>query len=174
MTPSVSKPKSTLIAIMTGLALAATGTTVLAQSKPRLPQTAYLPQELALDAAKAALDQCHTDGHRVAVAVVDRSGTLLALLRDPEAGPHTVGSSQGKAFASASMGRSTTDLARTISENPTVAGLRDMDSRMVILGGGLPIVIDGQRVGAIGVGGAPGGHLDEVCAAAGLKKIGAG
>ncbi len=174
MTPSIPKPKTAFIAIMTGLALAATGTTALAQSKPRLPQAVYLTQELALDAAKAALDQCRTDGYRVAVAVVDRSGTLLALLRDPEAGPHTVGSSQGKAFTSASMGQNTANIARTISENPAVAGLRDMDSRMVILGGGLPIVIDGQRVGGIGVGGAPGGHLDEVCAEAGLKKIGAG
>lgn len=174
MTRSVSRPESIFVATVSGLALAMTGMASFAQSEPRLPQAAYLPQDLALDAAKAALDQCRADGYRTAVAVVDRSGTLLALLRDPEAGPHTVGSSQGKAFASASMGRSTADIARTISENPTVAGLRDMDSRMVILGGGLPIVIDGQRIGGIGVGGAPGGHLDEVCAEAGLKKIGAG
>jgi uncharacterized protein GlcG (DUF336 family) len=42
-----------------------------------------------------------------------------------------------------------------------------------MLGGGLPIEIDGEIVGGIGVGGAPGGHLDDVCAQAGLDAIGA-
>lgn len=118
MTRSVSKPKGIFMAVAISFVLVMTSTASFVQSEPRLPQAAYLTQELALDAAKAALDQCRTDGYRVAVAVVDCSGTLLALLRDPEAGPHTVGSSQGKSFASASMGRSTADLARTISENP--------------------------------------------------------
>jgi len=44
---------------------------------------------------------------------------------------------------------------------------------MVIQGGGLPIRIGGALVGGIGVGGAPGGHLDEACARAGLDVIGA-
>ncbi len=161
-----------LIAGVGGLALAA-GAQAAAAAEPRLPQAAYLPQELALEAAGAAWEQCRADGYSVSVAVVDRSGTLLTLIRDPNAGPHTVGSSEGKAFTSASMGRPTADIARSIADNAAIAGLRDMDPRMVILGGGLPIVIDGQRVGGIGVGGAPGGHLDAICAEAGLKKIGA-
>jgi uncharacterized protein GlcG (DUF336 family) len=60
-----------------------------------------------------------------------------------------------------------------IGEKPFLEGLRDMDSRLVILGGGLPIVINGERVGGIGVGGAPGGPLDEACAKEGLAAIGA-
>ncbi len=43
---------------------------------------------------------------------------------------------------------------------------------MVILGGGLPIVIGDAHVGGIGVAGAPGAHLDENCAMAGLEVIG--
>ncbi|HBP87923.1 MAG TPA: hypothetical protein DD706_09525, partial [Nitrospiraceae bacterium] len=43
-----------------------------------------------------------------------------------------------------------------------------------LLGGGLPIEIGGEIVGGIGVGGAPGGHLDAACAQAGLETIGAG
>lgn len=39
-------------------------------------------------------------------------------------------------------------------------------------GGGLPIKIDGALVGGIGVGGAPGGHLDEACAKVGIDAIG--
>jgi uncharacterized protein GlcG (DUF336 family) len=138
--------------------------------------TAAMPQltlEMAKKAAMSALRQCRRDGYAVSVAVVDRSGVLITQVRNPAAGPHTIGSSLGKAFTSASMGRATAPLANAIAENPALNGLRDMDSRMVILAGGLPIMINGQRVGGIGVGGAPGGHLDEACAMFGLQQIGA-
>jgi len=147
-----------------------------AHAEDRLTSPAAMPQltlELAQKAAMSALRQCGREGYAVSVAVVDRSGLLVTQVRNPAAGPHTIGSSLGKAFTSASMGRATAPLAKAIAENPALNGLRDMDSRMVILAGGLPIVIDGQRVGGIGVGGAPGGHLDEACAMHGLQRIGA-
>ena len=53
------------------------------------------------------------------------------------------------------------------------AGLRDMDERLVIQAGGLPIKIGGALVGGIGVGGAPSGDADAACARAGLDAIGA-
>jgi len=52
-------------------------------------------------------------------------------------------------------------------------GLREMNDTILILGGGLPIEIGGEVVGGIGVGGAPGTHLDDACAQAGLASIGA-
>jgi len=133
----------------------------------------HLPLKLAMKSAMAALRHCRKDGYAVSVAVVDRSGVMLVNVRSPMAGPHTIGSSTGKAFTSASMGQPTSRLADLIASNPGLNGLRDMDSRLVILAGGLPIMRNGQRVGGIGVGGAPGGHLDEACAAHGLEKIGA-
>jgi uncharacterized protein GlcG (DUF336 family) len=60
-----------------------------------------------------------------------------------------------------------------MSKNPALQGLRDMDRNILILGGGLPIEINGEMVGGIGVGGAPGAHLDDACAQAGLDAIGA-
>ena len=84
-----------------------------------------------------------------------------------------MGSSTGKAFSSASLGRDTAGLAGFIGENPANDGLRDMDARLVIQGGGLPIRIGGALVGGIGVGGAPSGDIDENCARAGLDEIGA-
>jgi len=135
----------------------------------RTPQQFTL--EVATKAAVSALRQCRRDGYAVSVAVVDRGGNLLIQVRNPDAGPHTLGSSQGKAFTSASMGQPTTRLANAIAENPALNGLRDMDSRLVILAGGLPIVFNGELVGGIGVGGAPGGHLDEACALHGLQQI---
>ena len=137
------------------------------------PQQSYLPLDTAQRAITATLSKCQADGFRVSVAIVDRAGNLLSQSRHPMAGPHTVGSSRGKAFTAASMGQPTDKLANLVAEKPFLDGLRDMDDRLVILGGGLPIVFNGERLGGIGVGGAPGGHLDKACAVEGLKAIGA-
>ena len=137
----------------------------------KLPTAPYLPLDMAQKIAIAAMDKCIKDGYRVSVAIVARSGETKVLLRADGASPHTVGSSTGKAFTSASMGQSTMDLANLIKEKPELEQLRNMDNRMLILAGGLPIKIDDALVGGIGVGGAPGGHLDQVCAQAGLDSI---
>lgn len=152
------------------LAALATPVAALAQDLPTSP---YLPLAMAIDAANAALEACAADGYNVSVAIVARDGATKVHLKADNSGPHTVGSAQGKAFTSASMGRDTAGLAQFIGENPQHDGLRYMDSRMVIQGGGLPIRIAGSLVGGIGVGGAPGGDLDEACARAGLDAIGA-
>ena len=137
----------------------------------KLPSEPYLPLDIAQKIANAAMDKCIKDGYRVSVAIVARSGETKVLLRADGASPHTVGSSTGKAFTSASMGQSTMDLANLIKEKPELEQLRNMDDRMLILAGGLPIKIDDALVGGIGVGGAPGGHLDQVCAQAGIDSL---
>jgi uncharacterized protein GlcG (DUF336 family) len=138
-----------------------------------LPTAPYLPLEMATQAAQVAVEACSTEGYNVSVAIVARSGNTTVLLRADNAGPHTVGSSTGKAFTSASLGRDTAGLAGFIGGNPQNGGLRDMDSRLVIQAGGLPIKIGGALVGGIGVGGAPSGDIDANCARSGLDAIGA-
>lgn len=152
--------------------LAASVFTSLAAASEELPSAPILTLGLAQKAAYAALEKCVADGQRVSVAVVERSGSTKVLLKADGSGPHTVGSSTGKAFTSASLGRDTAGLAVAIKRNRTLEGLRDMDPRLVILAGGLPIRIDGALVGGIGVGGAPSGQIDEACARAGLEAVG--
>ena len=137
----------------------------------KLPTAPYLPLGMAQIIANTAMDKCIKDGYQVSVAIVARSGETKVLLRADGASPHTVGSSTGKAFTSASMGRSTMDLANLIKEKPELEQLRNMDDRMLILAGGLPIKIGDELVGGIGIGGAPGGHLDQICAQAGIDSI---
>ena len=149
------------------------GLSVAGISAAELPREAVLPLSLATKAASAAVEQCTKDGHRVSVAVVDRAGVVRALLREDGAGPHTVDSSRKKAYTSASLRRPTAELGELIAKMPAVQGLRDMNENILLLGGGLPIEFDGEVLGGIGVGGAPGGHLDAACAQAGLESIGA-
>jgi uncharacterized protein GlcG (DUF336 family) len=165
--PILENPmKRTLIVILAALA------TTAAMAKD-LPTAPYLPLDMATIAAQKAVEACSAKGHNVSVAIVARSGETKVLLRADNAGPHSVGSSTGKAFTSASLGRDTAGLAGFIGAKPENGGLRDMDSRLVIQAGGLPITFGGKLVGGIGVGGAPSGAIDAECGRAGLDAIGA-
>lgn len=138
-----------------------------------LPKESVLPLSLANKAIQTALEACKKDGYRVSVSVVDRAGVLRAMGRADGAGPHTVDSSRKKAYTAASVRRPTSELADLLTKIPTLQALRDMNAEILILGGGLPIEIGGEIVGGIGVGGAPGAHLDDACAQEGLDAIGA-
>ncbi|MGB3425640.1 MAG: heme-binding protein [Castellaniella sp.] len=146
---------------------------ILASAATQLPTAPYLPLELATKAADAAVKACAAQGHNVSVAIVARDGSTKVLLKGDNSGPHTASSAIGKAFTSAGMGRDTAGLAEFIASKPANDGLRDMDSRMVIQAGGLPVKFGKALVAGIGVGGAPSGDIDAGCAAEGLKAIGA-
>jgi len=137
-----------------------------------LPKESLLPLSMATKAVQTALEACKKDGYRVSVSIVDRAGVLRAMGRADGAGSHTVDSSRKKAYTAASLRRSTTELAELIAKVQTLQSLREMNPEILILGGGLPIDISGDVVGGIGVGGAPGAHLDDACAQAGLDVIG--
>jgi len=138
-----------------------------------LPKEPVLPLGLANKAIQAAIEACRRDGYRVSVSVVDRAGVLRAMGRADGAGPHTVDSSRKKAYTASSLRRPTTELAELITKVPTLQALGDINEEILMLGGGLPIEIGGEVVGGIGVGGAPGAHLDDACAQDGLDAIGA-
>ncbi len=158
--------------LLAGVLLAA-GWLGAAHAADELPKESVLPVVLAGKAAQAALDACKKDGYRVSASVVDRAGVLRAMLRADGAGPHTVDSSRKKAYTAASLRRATSELADMIAKQPALQALREMNESILMVGGGLPIEIAGEVVGAIGVGGAPGTHLDDACAEAGLDAIGA-
>lgn len=161
------------IGMIAGVLLVACGWSAVAPAADDLPKESVLPATLAGKAAQAALDFCKKDGYRISASVVDRAGVLRAMMRADGAGPHTVDSSRKKAYTAASLRRTTSDLADLIAKQPSLQALREMNESMLMVGGGLPIEIAGEVVGAIGVGGAPGTHLDDACAEAGLDAIGA-
>jgi len=138
-----------------------------------LPREAVLPLALASKAAATAVEKCKQDGYKVSASVVDKAGVLRAFQRGDGAGPHTVDSSRKKAYTAASLGRTTSELGELVVKMPHLHSLGKMNENIIILGGGLPIQFGNEIVGGIGVGGAPGTHLDDACAQAGLDSIGA-
>ena len=120
--------------------------------------------------AQAALARCQKDGYTVAVAVVDRGGQPLAVLRDNLAGTHTTQTAVGKAATAVSFRTDTTELAATTQAGKAQSGIRQLPN-VIAVGGGLMIRAKGSLVGGIGVSGAPGGDADDVCAKAGIAAI---
>ena len=125
--------------------------------------------ELANQLAAASVAACAANGYAVAATVVDRAGTVRAVQRADNAGPHTLGASQQKAYTSASAKNATLAMMEGAQKNPAAANLVYIPGYL-LLGGGVPVKVGNEVIGAIGVGGAPGGHLDEQCANAALEK----
>jgi uncharacterized protein GlcG (DUF336 family) len=160
------KPATTLIAAAIA-ALAATP----APAQKVLATYPTLTTHAALQAAQAALARCDKDGYTVAVAVVDRGGHALALLRNNLAGAHTPQTAIGKASTAVSFRTDTTELAAQTQSPRAASGIRGLPN-VVAVGGGVVIRAKGSLVGGIGVSGAPGGDNDDVCAKAGIAAIG--
>ena len=126
--------------------------------------------EAALRAAQAALQSCSRTGYQVAVAVSDRAGHPLVMLRDRLAGPHTPETAVNKAYTALTFKMDTVAFARATQGTEASSGIRQLP-RVVAIGGGLPIEAAGSLVGSIGVSGAPGGDADDACAKAGIAAI---
>jgi uncharacterized protein GlcG (DUF336 family) len=165
--------KSLYLTRLTGAAVAAAAAMVAlaaqAQSTPVRTER-NISLDLANQIAGATVAACLANGHNVAAAVVDRAGQLRALQRADNAGPHTLSSAQAKAYTSASARANTMAMMENAQKNPAAANLVYMPG-FLLLGGGVPIRVGNEVIGAVGVGGAPGGHLDEQCALAALDKV---
>ena len=152
---------------ITALALAALAIGAAQAQAVRTERTLSL--ELANQLAAATVASCLAGGYNVTAAVVDRAGQLRALQRADNAGPHTLGAAQAKAFTSASARNSTLAMMEGAQKNPAAANLVHIPG-FLLLGGGVPVKAGNDVIGAIGVGGAPGGHLDEQCAVAAIEQ----
>jgi uncharacterized protein GlcG (DUF336 family) len=130
--------------------------------------------DLALECARAALAAGRARGYHTAVAVADRGGHLLVLLRGDGAGPHLIDSARRKAYTAASSNTRTSVMSKAVDER---SGVPDPHlvylEGVLMVGGGVPILAGGEVIGAIGVGGSPGSIHDEECADAGIAQIAA-
>jgi uncharacterized protein GlcG (DUF336 family) len=128
--------------------------------------------DLAIEAARAAVESCSAAGYRVGVAVVDSVGEARAMLTaDGSDGSH-VFVAQRKALAAVTFSMPSARAHELVPKDKAL--LARVTPAMFVEGGALPIVVGKTTIGAIGVsgaGGTPVGHQDEVCAAAGAEKI---
>ena len=126
--------------------------------------------QLALQIANAAMAQCKTDGFDVTAAVVDRAGDLKVLLRADTANPHNADLARRKAYTSRTFKVPSMDVAKRTNGPTELSGQRFLVD-IIPLGGGLPINVGNDTIGAIGISGSPNQEGDEKCANAALASV---
>jgi len=126
--------------------------------------------QLALAIANAAMAQCKTDGFDVTAAVVDRAGDLKVLLRADTANPHNADLARRKAYTSRTFKVPSMDVAKRTNGPTELSGQRFLVD-IIPLGGGLPINVGNDTIGAIGISGSPNQEGDEKCATAALASV---
>lgn len=146
--------------------VAATAWTAIPQGKGLLTEKA-ISTDMAITMAQAALAKCRADNYHVSVHVMDVDGMDKVAIRDDGSGEVNFTVSKQKAFTALTYKR---------PSSVTEKALANMSPARIIpgifaVGGGLPIKVGDEVIGAIGVGGAPGSDKDEACAQAGLDKV---
>lgn len=126
--------------------------------------------ESAANIAQGAVEKANELGIKINVAVTDSSGVLMAFLRMPGAFLHSIDISIDKAYTAASFGFPTSQWMSIIKDDPALREGIVQRERLVIFGGGVPIHIDGDLIGGVGVSGGS-AEEDEICALAGISKI---
>ena len=141
-----------------------------AKAEEKLISSTSMSLDLALRAAKSALQTCRDQGYQVAVAVIERGGATQVVIRDQLAGYFTNEIALRKARTALNFRTDTTNLVEPTKSGTQASGLRHFPDA-IFLGGGVRVEAGGLIVGAMGISGAPSPDIDEACAKAGIESV---
>src|SRR6516162_3444316 len=154
------------------LAIAMLSLAFTASADAQAPQVEKnVSMKMALMIIEGALEQCTKDGYKVSVVVVDKAGNVAASVRGDGTNPHTIEFGRLKAYTARTRGQTSLEF-KNLTDKPENAFLKQIPN-VVAVGGGVPIKVGNEVIGAVGVSGAPGGEKDEACANAGIAKVAA-
>jgi len=129
-------------------------------------------KSLTLAAARVAMSACEAtagqNGWKVVIAVVDEGGHAILVQRLDGAQWSSIDTAVGKARAATAWKRPTRLLEESINNGRTA--FLSISQAMALLQGGVPIEIEGQVIGAIGVSGVKAAD-DEAVALAGVQAL---
>ena len=152
---------------------AATSTTTTAATTTSNPVVHYGPPislALAQRVASAAQAEAQRNGWPMVIAVMDSSANLVVLHKMDHAQTGSIDIAQQKAESAVRFKRPTKAFEDALAQGGL--HLRLLATRRAIpLEGGLPLMVDGQLVGAIGVSGMQ-STQDAQVAAEGVKALG--
>jgi len=147
-----------------------TDTSTRPAAGPKLPPYGLsITNEQAKKVADAALAPARANGWTVVVAIVDTGGFLVYLEKLDQTQVGSVAIAEDKARSSAIFKRPTKMFHERLArggDGMIVLGLKGATP----VEGGLPIVVDGKLIGALGVSGGSSAE-DEVCAEAGAAAL---
>ena len=128
---------------------------------------------MASQVIDAAISSCNQPGDlvTVTVAVVDRAGQPVMQVRGDTASPHNWELAYRKAFTARTYRRNSIEWRDATAGDNINMGQR-MLAEVIPLGGGVPIKMGDETIGAVGVSGAQGGQpADNACAEAAVAAI---
>lgn len=118
--------------------------------------------DIALVAARAAVDAAGKRDVRIAVVILDSTFTEVAVLRMDGAFASTVRVARAKAHTALNFGVASSAMAERVAPENKVA-LSTVEPRLMFVGGGIPLRSGDRVVGALGVSGAS--EADDVAVA---------
>lgn len=121
----------------------------------------------------AIIAECSQPGDLVTVtiAVVDRAGQPVMQVKADTASPHNWELAYRKAYTARTFRRTSLDWRDRTAGESDLSGQRLL-AHVIPLGGGAPIMMGDEALGAVGVSGAQGGQPgDTACAEAGIAAI---
>lgn len=137
-----------------------------------MPLNLPAKKTLTLEAARVALSACEAEAQRnnwrVVIAVVDDGGHAVLVARLDGAQWSSIRTAIEKARAAIAWKRPTRLLEETINNGRTA--FLAIAQGMATLQGGVPIDVDGEFIGAVGVSGVKAAD-DEVVALAGVHAL---
>ena len=120
-----------------------------------------LTTQAAIQMGMAAIDRAESLNIHISLTIVDTTGLPLASLRMNQSPLISVGVAENKAYTALSFRRPTRDWQTSLAHKQTVLAALQSEPKFTYLGGGLPVVINDEVVGAIGVsGGSEGQDID--------------
>ena len=121
--------------------------------------TTKLTLKAAMLMGQRALEKCEEIGKSFVFTVVDAGGNILYTQRMEDAFFTSVGIATDKAFTAAAVKKGTHILTDIVKPEKDLFGLNlTNNGRIITFGGGLPILVDGEVIGGVGVSG---GSVDE-------------
>ncbi len=149
----------TRLAFLAGALLAVVPST----SRAQLADTKALTADAVKTMLATAESTARTNRWNVSIAITDAAGDLLGFIKLDNASTGTVDIALGKARTAARFGRPTKVYAdRVLSDTLTFLSVPGV----VALQGGLPVIVNGRVIGAVGVSGATSAQDEQVAAAA--------
>src|SRR5262249_12355029 len=140
--------------VKTALAAAALAACATMANAQGVIQERNISMMLARDIANAAME-CVAGGKSMSVAVVDRAGEVVALLRGDGASLYSTELARRKAYTARAFRRPSLEWAKRTQTD--LIGQRSL-SQVIPLGGGMPIQVGEETIGGVGVSGTSGGQ----------------
>lgn len=122
-----------------------------------------LTQEAAIKGLTYANAIAKEANKKIAVAFLDASGIPILVTIADGVGPHNLEAARRKAFTALSTKTPTLILARNASANPDTQNLNTLPE-LLLLGGGVPIIVNNKVIGSVGIAGAGGPEQDDAIA----------